>query len=276
MAVAVLALSLGGCFGRDAADTTGSIGPVAAGPEGRRAAAAELATSYDRNPGDAGTAIAYAAALRGNGQHAQAVAVLQQTAIRNPKNMPVLAAYGKALADAGRLKEAADVLSRAHTPERPDWRILSVQGAIADQLGDFEGAQRYYQAALRLVPGEPSVLSNQGLSFALAKHLPQAEATLRQAAANPRADGRVRQNLALVLGLEGKLGEAEEVLKRDLPPAEAAASLQAIRGMISQPNSWSAIRRAGGDRKVQPTQPLAADTTAAPARPALKEADLRR
>jgi Flp pilus assembly protein TadD len=143
------------------------------------------------------------------------------------------------------------VLARSHTPERPDWRILSTQGAVADQMGDFDGAQRYYETALRLAPNEPQILSNQGLSFALAKRLPQAETTLKQAAQNPRADARVRQNLALVLGLEGKFGEAEAVLQRDLAPADVATNMAAIRAMISQPNSWNAIRKTDGAARKQ-------------------------
>ena len=109
------------------------------------------------------------------------------------------------------------MLGRAHAPERPDWRILSAQGAVADQVGDHPLAQRYYDAALKVAPGEPTVLSNQGLSFALSKRLPEAEQALRQADAHPDADERVRQNLALVLALQGKFGEAEAVLRRDLP-----------------------------------------------------------
>jgi Flp pilus assembly protein TadD len=181
--------------------------------------------------------------------------VLQQAAIRNPRDLQVLAAYGKALVDSGRLKQAADVLARAHHPERPDWRILSVQGAVADQLGDFDGAQRYYAAALKIAPGEPAILSNQGLSFALAKRLGEAEPILRQAAASPRADGRVRQNLALVLGLQGKFGEAEDVLRRDLSPAEAAQNLAQIKRMVSQPNSWKAIRQSSGERAAPARRP---------------------
>src|SRR5215217_1089994 len=117
--------------------------------------------------------------------HAQAVAVLQQAAIRNPKDLPLLAAYGKALADTGRYKEASEVLARAHLPEKPDWRILSAQGAVADQLGDHSLAQRYYEAALKIAPGEPTVLSNLGLSYAFSKRLADAEKTLRAAAATP-------------------------------------------------------------------------------------------
>ena len=103
-------------------------------------------------------------------------------------------------------------------------------------------AQRYYETALRLAPGEPTILSNMGLSYALSKRLPEAEQMLRQASTHARADRRVRQNLALVLGLQGKFQEAEEVLKRDFPPAEAAENLAALRRMVSQPNSWNAIR----------------------------------
>ena len=243
-AIALVAVGMGGCLQRNPAETTGSLGSLGVAPaNAQRDSVEELGRRYERNPGDAATAAAYARALRVIGQHAQAVAVLQQAAIRAPKNLALLAEYGKALADAGRLKEASEVLGRAHTPERPDWRILSVQGAVTDQMGDHAGAQRYYEAALRLAPGEPSVLSNQGLSFALAKRLPEAEQVLRQAAASSGADIRVRQNLALVLGLQGKLAEAEELLRRDLPPAEVTASLASIRGMVSQPDSWSQIRR---------------------------------
>jgi Flp pilus assembly protein TadD len=156
----------------------------------------------------------------------------------------VLADYGKALADVGRFREASAVLARAHRPERPDWRILNVQGAVADQQGDFATAQRFYVAALRIAPGEPSILTNQGLSFALAKRLDEAERTLSEASRHPRADGRVRQNLALVLGLQGRFAEAETVLKRDLTPAEATSNMQAIRRMVSHANSWKAIRQA--------------------------------
>ncbi len=245
--LACLALSLAGCISRNPADTTGSIDPAAATSDLRRESE-ELGRRFDKNPGDAANAIAYGRVLRGLGQIAQAAAVLQQASLRNPNDLTLLSAYGKALADAGRLKEAAAVLAGAHRPERPDWRILSVQGAVADQMGDFATAQGYYDAALKIAPGEPSILSNQGLSFALAKRLPEAERILRDAANHPRADARVRQNLALVLGLQGRFGEAEEVLRRDLAPAQAAENMGAIRKMVSQPNSWKAIRQSEGDK----------------------------
>lgn len=250
-AVALLALGLGGCLGRQ--ETTGSLAASPGNETEIRSSSEELGRRYEADPKNTGLAMSYARTLRSIGQRSQAVAVLQQAAMQEPRNLPLLADYGKALAEAGRLKEAAEVLSRAHLPERPDWRILSVQGTVADQMGDFEGAQRYYQTALNIAPGEPSILSNQGLSYALAKRPAEAEAVLRIASADPRADGRVRQNLALVLGLQGKFADADAVLKRDLAPAEAAATLASIKRMVAQPNSWKALRQAS-DGKAAPDQ----------------------
>lgn len=232
-AVALACAALGACSTSQrpvSGDVTGSIPQ---GPGANRAQLSDLQKRYEQNPGDAQTAIAYGAALRASGQRAQSAAVLQQAAMRNPKDTAVLGAYGRALADTGQLQQALDVLSRAHTPDRPDWRILNVQGAVLDQMGRNAEAQSYYETALRIAPGEPSVLSNLGLSYALAKDLPRAEATLRQAVASPKADARVRQNLALVLSLEGRIGEAENLARADLPPGEAQASIDDLRRMAA-------------------------------------------
>lgn len=256
--VLLAALALGGCMTKTAGDTTGSLGalstPVGTDEE-LRAQAEALGTRYEANPNDPAAALAYARVLRARKQTAQAVAVLQQAALRNPSDLPLLAAYGKVLADAGQYRDAAEVLARAQRPDRPDWRILNVQGAVADQLGDFAGAQRHYEDALQIAPGEPAILSNQGLSFALARRLDQAETILAAAARHPNADARVRQNLALVLGLKGKLGEAEATLKRDMPPAQVAESMTAIRRMVSQTNSWKAIRQADTAKPVDTPAP---------------------
>ena len=181
----------------------------------------------------------------------------------------MLGAYGKALADAGRLKEASTVLANAHTPERPNWSILSAQGSVADQLGDHKQAQNYYEAAIRMRPDEPSVMSNLGLSYALNKQLPQAEETLRDAANNPKADMRIRQNLALVLALEGKFGEAENWSRRDLAPIDAVANVASIRKMIAQSNTWRDLQQF--DRQAQRKDPAKNSTSVAATRPVKQE-----
>jgi Flp pilus assembly protein TadD len=231
---AILAVHLGGC--QTMSDITGSISAKAEpNPEADSRRAVEVyGERYRTNPKDADTALAYGSALRANGQRAQAAAVLEQATISHPGNKALLAAYGRALADNGNFQQAFDVLSKAHTPDNPDWRILSVQGTALDQLGRHDEARRYYVSALKIVPGEPSVLSNLGLSYMLSKDLPKAEETLRQAYASTRADARVRQNLALVIGLQGRFAEAETIVKADLPPDEAAANVAYLKQMLSR------------------------------------------
>ncbi len=241
--------------------------PPPSDPGRLRAYAEDIAPRYADHPDDKVIAMRYAIALRGLTQYAQAVAVLQRLAVKNPHDMTVLGAYGKALADAGRLAEAADVLERSHTPDRPNWSILSAQGSVADQMGNHTQAQAYYASALKIVPDQPQVLSNLGLSYALVRQMPLAESTLRQAVAQPAADMRVRQNLALVLALEGKYGDAESISRVDLAPGDAAENVQSIKRMIAQSDVWSGMagqakpanRKVAHRRQPATTQTAAAD-----------------
>ncbi len=240
----LIALSAAGCQTTDG-DITGSLG-LASAPDATPRSEADWRRElevwgprYRANTGDAKAAMAYARALRATEQRAQAVAVLQQASIRNPHDMNLLGAYGRALADAGRLPEALDALGRAHTPDNPDWRILNAQGAVLDQMGRHLEARRHYSAALKIVPNEPSVLSNLGLSYALDKHLARAETMLRTAVAQPNASPKVRQNLALVVGLQGRFAEAERIVSADLPPNEAAANVAYLRQMLSKQSAFN-------------------------------------
>ena len=235
-AVVFTALALAGCKTTASTETTGSISPASRSEADWRRDSEALAEKFRANPRDPDNAVRYAQALRATGQRTQAAAVLETAALHNPTDKVLLGAYGRALADAGNFKQALDVLERAHTPDQPDWRILSVQGAVMDQMGRHGEAQRYYASALRIVPDEPSVLSNLGLSYALSKDLKRAEETLRRASAKGSADKRVRQNLALVVGLQGRFAEAETIAKADLPPEMAAANMSYLRQMLAQQN----------------------------------------
>jgi Flp pilus assembly protein TadD len=244
-------LALGGCYEMDSDDVTGSIkaGPgqqaalVAASDSDLRAYAEEWGKKYEANPGEKTASINYARALRALTRYSQAVAIMQTAAVKDPKDYEILGAYGKALADDGQLAQAADVLSRSYPPEDPNWSDISTQGVVADRLGNHEAAQEFYRSALKIAPNEPTVLNNLGLSYLLAKKMPQAEETLRRAVAQPGADRRVRDNLALVLSLEGKFAEGEKFSKADMSGEAAAADVAAIRQMINQPNSWSQIKK---------------------------------
>ena len=234
-AIAVIAAGAAGCQTTQGADATGTVTLGANRADADWRHEAEIyGNKYRADPSDLDAGLHYAQALRAIGQRAQATAVLEQISLQNPHNKVVLGDYGRALAESGDYEQALEVFDRAHTPDRPDWHILSAQGAVLDQMGRHEEAQRHYLAALKIMPEEPSVLSNLGLSYALSKNLKSAESTLRRAAAKPPVDPRVRQNLALVVGLQGRFAEAEDIARADLPPEEAAANVAYLRQMLAR------------------------------------------
>ena len=250
---AFVALALAGCSttGKDKM-TTGSI-PTMSKPVDEMnssdlaQATLTLGKAYGANPKDRDTGINYANALRMSGRNDQALAVMQQVAIAHPDDRGVLAAYGKAQAAAGQLQDALTTIDRAQTPDRPDWRLVSAEGAILDQLGRSTEARGKYRDALVLAPNEPTILSNLGMSYVLTGDLKSAETYLRSAVSQPAADSRVRQNLALVVGLQGRFAEAEQIARQELTPQQANANVAYLRSMLAQQNSWQKL--AAGDAK---------------------------
>jgi len=233
---AIVVLGLCSCQTAGDLDITGSLGDkteASRSTDPRR----DVDTYRERfraNPKDPDLALQYAKALRATGQKAQAVAILEKATADQPGNKALLGGYGRALADNGNFQHAFDVLNRAHTPADPDWRILSAQGSVLDQLGRHEEARQYYASALKIVPEDPSVLSNLGLSYLLSKDLTKAEEALRRADSRKDADPRVRLNLALVVGLQGHLSEAESIAKADRTPEEAQANVAYLRRLLSR------------------------------------------
>lgn len=252
--IAIAAVSLGGCSSLPNRDVTGSIAaaPPAAQSEADWRKMIEIeGPRYRADPKNAEAALRYGQALRATGQRAQSAAVLEQAAISNPGNRALLAAYGRALVDNGNYQQGFDTLGRAHTPDNPDWHILSIQGTALDRLGRHEEARRYYANALSIRPDEPTVLSNLGMSYVLSKQLPQAEETLRRAHAVASSDVRVKQNLALVVGLQGRVSEAETIISAGLPAQEAGENIEGLRTMLKNGDA----RRSGGRQRAEARAP---------------------
>lgn len=242
------ALALGGCA-RDT-QTTGSIGTSTSASSLSELSETELndmvrayGAKYERKPKDKSIGLGYATLLRMTGRDDQALAVMRQMVIHHPKDNDVLSAYGKALAGTGNYAKALDAIERAQRPDHPDWRLVSARGAILDQLGRPDEAREMYRKALDLQPNEPSVLSNLGMSYVLTNDLASAETYLRKANGLPGADSRIRQNLALIVGLQGRFDEAERIASAELPPEEARANVAYLRKMLTQQNAWSQLKK---------------------------------
>lgn len=206
-------------------------------------AISQYSRQYAKRPKDRNIGLNYASALRTAGRDDQALAVMQQMVIHHPEDNAVLAAYGKALASNGNLIKALEVIKRAQRPDNPDWKLLSAQGAVLDQLERPQEARVFYQKALTIKPNEPSVLSNIGMSYLLTNELQASEKYLKQAIRLPGADSRVRQNLALVIGLQGRFDEAERIAAGELSRADAQANITYLRQMLSQQNAWNLLKK---------------------------------
>ena len=255
LAGCALVVILGGCqtttATSDAPRQTGAIkasGTVVASDLTREQALSAVqkwGQAYSANERSKVAALNYSAALRAAGQTDQSVEVMRKATILHSNDREVLAAFGKALAADGKFNEALRTVRRAQTPDNPDWRLLAAEGGILDSLGRNEDGRTKYQQALVLAPGEPQVLNNLGMSYTLTGDLDKAEKTLRQALSHPSATARVRQNLALVLGLKGKFKEAEAIATRDLSADQAKENMAYLQKVLNQQDTWSDIKKAG-------------------------------
>ena len=108
-------------------------------------------------------------------------------------------------------------------------------------MGQHGDARKLYEQALGLAPNDPTVLSNYGMSYVLTGELDRAEELLRKAIAAPGADSRVRQNLALVVGLQGRFDEAKKIASEELSPEQAAANIAYLKQMLAQQNNWQQL-----------------------------------
>ncbi|RPD37837.1 tetratricopeptide repeat protein [Candidatus Liberibacter solanacearum] len=198
----------------------------------------EIGETYRSHPKNKKIGIMYSDALRRVGRTVQALAVMRQVAIVYPKDQEVLAAYGKALANAGYLEEALDAVDRSQRPDMPDWRLISSKASILAQMGKYSEALVEYNRALELAPNEPSIISNMAMSYLLTGDLQMAEKELRYAAKMVGADSRIRQNLALVIGLQGRTEEAYDIASNELSPEEAKENINYIKSILAQKDPW--------------------------------------
>lgn len=201
---------------------------------------------WNENQDDPKAAISYAAHLNAIGSADKALSVLRKTSISNPENGEILTAYGRQLAKMGQMPEANKVLYKATAVGKPDWKLYSVHGTVLDRLGKHKEARARYKSALQLEPNKKSVLNNLAMSHALSGDPKTAEGILLKAIANNRGkdNQQLQQNLALVLGLQGKFKQARNVLAKVLPAHLVEANMEYIKGLISQPNTWKQIETA--------------------------------
>lgn len=235
--------------------TTGSIttdGPAASSTNffemsdlELQAATQRWSEAYKKRPNDATSAMTYANALRASGRHPEAVAVLERLVQNSQDDPQLLLAYSKALTGVGRFDQALLAVKKSQASGTIHWEHYSVEGAILDQLGRSSEARERYNQALALSPNNATILNNLGTSYLLSGDLNSAERTLRVAVNQPNSGQRPRQNLALVLALQGKFEESERIAAEDMTPQQAEQNVNYVKSMLRQTDTWSKIKNSG-------------------------------
>jgi Flp pilus assembly protein TadD len=237
------ALALAGCQQSTAKlDSSQSLATASTAPVSMEQTA-DLGAKWQADPGNINLGLAYANALEAGGQISQQLDVYAKLTAANPGNAMLAGLYGKKLLIAGRAAEAVPQLEMAAKAPDADWRIHSALGTAYDQQALYSKARDEYQSVLSADPQNLTVLNNLGMSFALEGNLKQAEATLRKADSLPTSakEPRIRQNLALVVGLQGRFDEASQIASKNLPADQVQANMAYLQKMLSQPNTWQQI-----------------------------------
>jgi len=187
------------------------------------------ASEQQADPTDAVAGVKLAQALRELGRYDQAAEAAQATLTLQPNNLDALLELGRAHIARGQAFYGVAPLEQARDLAPRDWRPYSLLGVAYEQVRRTDDARAAWNQALALSPDNPDVLTNAATAALTHGDAPGAETLLRRAVAQPTASAKVRQNLAMVLGLQGKMGEAEQILRRELPPEQAERNLQWLR-----------------------------------------------
>lgn len=245
-----------------AGDPVTAAAPAA--PAARAPATAEVRAAYERmaplarslfwtgemeiNPADPVAGPSAARALRELGRYDQAAETAGKTLVAQPNNYEALLEFGRAHIARGQAFYGIAALERARAARPDDWRPLSLLGTAYQQVRRPDDARAAWNDGLRLAPDNPDILNNVAIGYLAAGDAAAAETLLRRAAAQPGANLQVRLNLAMALGLQGKSAEAEQMLRRDLPPEQADSNIEWLRsrngadGPSAGARTWTSLQ----------------------------------
>jgi Flp pilus assembly protein TadD len=262
------ALALGGCAGSDMLKLPGlgasssalnvpvrpeaperAVSPADAKEARTRLGEAATLAAARSDPRDVESTLAAARILRRQGDRAGALGMLDQAASAAPNDARLFRDRGLLALELGAVARARDHLQRAVANGSRDWQTHSALGAALAASGKQKDAQQQFAEALKQAPDNPVVLNNLALSLVLDGRRGEAEQMLRRASTGKEkaSDTRVAQNLALLGQIGARDGKAAE------KPVEKAVDTPVERGPL--PPASSAVP-AKGEKKAAATSPV--------------------
>ncbi len=198
------------------------------------------------DPRDITAELKLAKAFRALSRYDEAEAAAGQALVVEPNNIEALLESARDQIAAGQGFFAIAPAQRAAELAPHDWRGPSLLAIALEQDQRDDEALAAHRKALDLAPNNPAALSNLGMFEASHGQTADGESLLRRAVSQPNATAQERENLALILGMEGRFDEAEQLERRDLPPAlveNNLAYLHAAAAPASQ-RTWDSVGKA--------------------------------
>lgn len=186
---------------------------------------------YKKKPAELKTALAYAKNLKAAGHKEQAYGILQNASVIHGDSKELASELGRIALEYDQVALAEKLLAMADDPLNPDWRLISARGTVYAKQNKFAEAIQLFDRALMLAPNQASVMNNLAMAHAGNGDPAKAEEILRKVAATS-TDPKVKQNLALVLGLQGRHDEAVAARAGAAPQTAAVADTEYIRQMV--------------------------------------------
>jgi Flp pilus assembly protein TadD len=155
----------------------------------------------------------------------EAAAQFRDVLARRSGNSTARRGLAAALIAMGQPSLAEQQIDAALRADAGDYRALNLLGVALDMQGRHAEAQANYRRGIELAPGYAVLRSNYGLSLAITGPPQEAIAQLAPIASGPRADARVRQNLAFAYAMAGDLENSLLLCRRDLDERNAQRQL---------------------------------------------------
>lgn len=165
------------------------------------------------------------------GKISKAVALAEAAVSASPRDGSYRALLGQAYLNDGRFASAATALTEAMELGAGDGNTI-----IALTLAHIAEGRNADAIALLRQHQDVVPASDTGLALALAGDPNAAIYVLSEAARQPGADARTRQNLALAFALSGRWAQARLVAAQDLSPDKIEARMTEWAKLAEQPN----------------------------------------
>lgn len=239
IAVITISAALSACSGISADQLeTGSLAPqqTVEGKPGANASTAskadagntsaklsELKAKHKAAPTAPDTSLAYAAALKGNGQLKEARDVVSTAHAAHSSNIELTGTLGLLELELGQAAKAQKLLQAVTSSPTSDWRYQSGLGVAYAVQGRPADAREQFQKALAKSPGNKTILNNLAMTYVMDKKLDKAEGLLQQAKTGDGVPETVGKNLQLAAQLR-KSAPVERRADTDTPAGKPVAN----------------------------------------------------